>query len=191
MLPRHCLPLVASFAVTLAACSDDPSPRQAAVTPAPATAPLPPRPTPAEQFAEAVVDTGGTQTNDALKITLGGERFGAGEGSFEPGEKIEAIASLLKSHPDARVLVEGYTDSRGSNAANQRLSAERAVAVKQALEQRGIDGSRIETAGRGSAQAVASNDTAEGRAQNRRVELTFVPDASDRLASAAPGSPSG
>jgi outer membrane protein OmpA-like peptidoglycan-associated protein len=63
--------------------------------------------------------------------------------------------------------------------------------VKRALEERGIDGARIDTAGRGSAQAVASNDTPEGRAENRRVELTFVPDATDRLASAGTEAPGG
>jgi outer membrane protein OmpA-like peptidoglycan-associated protein len=188
----HRLVLVASIALTFAACSDNDPPRQAQVAaPEPVAAPLPPRPTPRELFADAVVDIGGMRTNDVLKITLGGDRFGAGQGTFQPGEKIDAIATLLKNHPDARVLVEGFTDSRGSTAVNQRLSAERAAAVKRALEERGIDGARIDTAGRGSAQAVASNDTPEGRAENRRVELTFVPDGADRLASAGSATPGG
>lgn len=181
---RHSWIVAAAVAIAVAGCSNDAPAPQAQVAPPPTAAPPPPPPSEGERFANAIVDIGGTQSNDAIKITLGGERFAAGGGDFQPGDKIDAIARVLKDHPQARVLVEGFTDSRGGMAVNQRLSAERAESVKQALVERGIDGSRIETAGRGSEQAIASNDTAEGRAQNRRVELTFAAKAGDRLASA-------
>lgn len=90
--------------------------------------------------------------------------------------KLDEVALKMKEDPDARALVIGYTDNRGSDAANQRMSERRAQAVKDYLVQRhGIDAARITTEGRGAADPVASNDTAEGRAQNRRavVIITF------------------
>lgn len=90
--------------------------------------------------------------------------------------KLDEVALKMKEDPDARALVIGYTDNRGSDTANQRMSERRAQAVKDYLVQRhGIDAARITTEGRGSADPVASNDTAEGRAQNRRavVIITF------------------
>lgn len=90
--------------------------------------------------------------------------------------KLDEVALKMKEDPDARALVIGYTDNRGSDAANLRMSERRAQAVKDYLVQRhGIDPNRIRTEGRGAADPVASNDTAEGRAQNRRavVVITF------------------
>lgn len=184
---------VALFGVGLAACSDGgrEPPAVAATTAPPVAAPLPERQTPSQQFAEEVVNLGGVRSNDAIKLTLGGERFERGSGEFEPGDKIDAVAQLLQNHPDARVMIEGFTDDRGGNALNQRLSEARAKSVQQALVERGIDATRIEVAGRGPAQPVASNDTAEGRAQNRRVELTFSPNGANRVASAPATTPGG
>jgi len=90
--------------------------------------------------------------------------------------KLDEVALKMKEDPDARALVIGYTDNRGSDAANQRMSERRAQAVKDYLVQRhGIDAARITTEGRGAADPVASNDTAEGRGENRRavVIITF------------------
>lgn len=90
--------------------------------------------------------------------------------------KLDEVALKMKEDPDARALVIGYTDSTGSASANQQMSERRAQAVKDYLVQRhGIDPNRIRTEGRGSADPVASNDTADGRAQNRRavVIITF------------------
>jgi OmpA-OmpF porin, OOP family len=69
------------------------------------------------------------------------------------------------------VDVNGYTDSSGSDAHNQLLSERRADTVKQALIEDGVSASRISTRGEGASNPVASNATAEGRAQNRRVEI--------------------
>ena len=72
------------------------------------------------------------------------------------------------------VHVDGYTDSSGDAAKNVTLSESRAVAVKNRLVAAGIDASRIVTKGHGSANPVASNDTPEGMAKNRRIEMTIA-----------------
>ena len=77
----------------------------------------------------------------------------------------------MKDKPDLRVSVEGHTDSVGSVAYNQTLSERRAKTVRDYLVSQGIDASRITTRGFGKSKPIASNDTAEGRAENRRVEI--------------------
>jgi len=78
----------------------------------------------------------------------------------------------MKQHPEVRALVEGHTDSIGSDAYNQRLSERRANAVADYMEAQGISSSRITTKGWGKSKPVADNRTKEGRARNRRVEIT-------------------
>jgi outer membrane protein OmpA-like peptidoglycan-associated protein len=73
--------------------------------------------------------------------------------------------------PNVRVTVVGHTDSTGSDAINEPLSRERAVAVREYLSARGVSQSRVAVAGRGSHEPVASNDSESGRAANRRVEI--------------------
>jgi len=82
----------------------------------------------------------------------------------------QAVASL-KEAGDVQVSIEGHTDSVGSNEYNMGLSRRRAESVRKYLESQGIDPGRLQTTGFGEEQPVATNDTAEGRAQNRRVEL--------------------
>ena len=90
----------------------------------------------------------------------------------EGKQKIDEIVRELKANPSIRVLIEGHTDSIGSDAYNQRLSERRAMAVADYMESEGIEASRITTKGWGKTKPVASNKTKEGRAQNRRVEIT-------------------
>ena len=78
----------------------------------------------------------------------------------------------MKEHPELRALVEGHTDSIGSEAYNLRLSERRANAVADYMESQGISSSRITTKGWGKSKPVADNRTKEGRAKNRRVEIT-------------------
>jgi len=80
---------------------------------------------------------------------------------------------FMSEHKDYTILLQGHTDSRGSVAYNQKLSEERAVAVKDALVRLGIDSDKIATKGYGESKPVVSNSTDEGRAENRRVEATF------------------
>jgi outer membrane protein OmpA-like peptidoglycan-associated protein len=74
------------------------------------------------------------------------------------------------------VVIEGHTDSVGSDATNQALSEQRAQAVQSALLQRGVSGSQISSVGKGESTPVAGNDSASGRQANRRVELIFSQD---------------
>ncbi len=87
-------------------------------------------------------------------------------------EKVDEVVQTMKQHPEVRATVEGHTDSVGSEAYNQRLSERRANAVRDYLVAHGIDASRITTRGYGKTKPIASNKTAEGRAKNRRVEIT-------------------
>jgi outer membrane protein OmpA-like peptidoglycan-associated protein len=85
------------------------------------------------------------------------------------------VAESLRKYPDTRVQVIGHTDSTGSAAYNQNLSERRAAAVAAVLIEGGVAPSRIQTIGRGETQPIASNQTPEGRAQNRRVEIVILP----------------
>jgi OOP family OmpA-OmpF porin len=86
-------------------------------------------------------------------------------------QDIDNLAGVMKQYPDLNLVIEGHTDRIGSDAYNEKLSRERADAVKNYMvEKNGIDANRIKAIGFGEKQPVASNDTSEGRAQNRRVE---------------------
>jgi outer membrane protein OmpA-like peptidoglycan-associated protein len=84
---------------------------------------------------------------------------------------VDSLAAILKAYPAVAVALEGHTDSTGDAVANKRLSLDRATAVRETLVKSGVDGSRITTAGHGPARPIASNDTEEGRARNRHLEL--------------------
>jgi outer membrane protein OmpA-like peptidoglycan-associated protein len=88
-------------------------------------------------------------------------------------EKLAKVAGIVSGHPGLRLDVEGYTDSVGSDDSNQRLSEQRGSAVRDYLTQQGMPSSSVTSKGLGKSQPVASNDTAEGRQQNRRVELVI------------------
>lgn len=84
---------------------------------------------------------------------------------------LEDAVQTLKAHPDVRIYVKGFSDSRGNPDKNQKLSQERAAAVAAYLESRGIPLSQFTVLGMGSTHPIANNATAAGRAKNRRVEL--------------------
>ena len=81
------------------------------------------------------------------------------------------VVPELKADPRLRVIIEGHTDSVGSDEYNMELSGRRAGAVSKYLVSKGIDSTRLQAKGLGETQPIASNDTEEGRAKNRRVEL--------------------
>jgi len=85
--------------------------------------------------------------------------------------KLDDVVSFAAKYPDAKLVVSGHTDNRGSKAYNQKLSERRAAAVKAYLVKKGVAAERISTQGYGLDQPVADNKTAEGRAKNRRVEI--------------------
>lgn len=88
--------------------------------------------------------------------------------------QLNDYADYMKAVDDVTLKVTGHTDSYGPKAYNEKLSMERADSVKTYLEENGVEGNRIETIGKGESSPVATNKTAEGRAQNRRVELELV-----------------
>ncbi len=88
---------------------------------------------------------------------------------------LSTVSSSLLKYPNSRIEVIGHTDNTGSAAYNQDLSQRRAVAVASVLRENGVPGNRIAAYGRGEDQPIASNLTAEGRAQNRRVEIIIRP----------------
>ncbi len=90
-------------------------------------------------------------------------------------EKLDVVAQALKDHPDQRVVIEGHTDAVGDEDYNDTLSRERADAVRAYLESQGVSSLRLTATGAGEAEPIASNDSPEGRANNRRVEIIIVP----------------
>ncbi|MEY4580689.1 MAG: hypothetical protein RL701_5392 [Pseudomonadota bacterium] len=113
--------------------------------------------------------------SDGVVITMsGGLLFPAGDKQISPiaRDNLDQVAHALKEQPSNTTFkVVGYTDSSGPDAENQQLSAKRAQAVADRLTQSGIAASRISAVGRGEADPIADNETAEGRATNRRVEI--------------------
>jgi OmpA-OmpF porin, OOP family len=91
----------------------------------------------------------------------------------ESSEQLDKIVAVLRLRPNAKTEIHGYTDSRGSDAYNQKLSEKRASAVVEYLVEHGITSPGLSARGFGKANPVASNDTAAGRAQNRRVTVEF------------------
>jgi outer membrane protein OmpA-like peptidoglycan-associated protein len=107
------------------------------------------------------------------KIVLRGVHFDFNKATIRADAKpiLDQAAATLKEHASVAVTVEGHTDSIGSDTYNQKLSVRRAAAVREYLAGQGVDASRMTVVGKGESDPVASNDTADGRAQNRRVEL--------------------
>jgi OmpA-OmpF porin, OOP family len=89
-------------------------------------------------------------------------------------QTVANLAAILKAYPKAQVRLDGHTDNQGDAGDNKKLSLGRADVVKASLVKLGIDAGRVATAGWGQEKPIASNDTEEGRAQNRRTELTVV-----------------
>jgi OOP family OmpA-OmpF porin len=107
------------------------------------------------------------------RVTLRGVNFELGKAVLLPISKdiLQDVARSLVANPEVRVEVGGHTDSTGSRALNERLSLARAESVKAYLIENGVAAERLEVHGYASTQPVATNKTASGRAQNRRVEL--------------------
>lgn len=120
-----------------------------------------------------------TQDERGTVVTLSGAvLFPSGKSTLLPQARLtldDVANALLEGDPDANFVIEGHTDSQGSNARNQQLSIERANAVRDYLVSREIAADRITTVGHGEERPIADNRTAEGRANNRRVEIVIKP----------------
>ena len=137
-------------------CARPPTPPPPKVA---APAPPPPAPPPAKE-----------------KLVLRGVNFDFAKYNIRPGDAavLDEAATTLKANPGVTVDVNGYTDAIGSVEYNQKLSERRAASVVKYLVKAGISEDRLVPKGFGKTDFVATNDTAEGRAQNRRVELIPV-----------------
>ncbi|MDQ3696725.1 MAG: OmpA family protein [Gemmatimonadota bacterium] len=129
-------------------------------------------------FGDFRVAAGGKKLYDALteagRVATQGIYFDIGSDRIRPESTptLKEIGSMLTEHADLKLAIEGHTDNVGNAAANQTLSEKRAAAVKAALVSSfGADASRLEAKGLGATKPSASNDSAEGRQTNRRVEL--------------------
>ena len=105
-------------------------------------------------------------------VTFG---FDSAELTSEARSALNEVANVVSQYTDTRVNIAGHTDNTGDDAYNQRLSERRAQAVGSYLGQNGVSSARLNTRGYGESQPVASNDTEQGRSQNRRVEITLTP----------------
>jgi len=112
-------------------------------------------------------------TDRGLIVTLGDVLFDTGRANLKPGaaSNLNRLVAFLNQYPDRTVRIEGYTDSVGGEDYNQGLSERRADSVKSYLAGEGIGSIRLSASGKGESDPVASNDSAAGRQQNRRVEV--------------------
>jgi outer membrane protein OmpA-like peptidoglycan-associated protein len=118
------------------------------------------------------------QTRDTARgliVNMSDVLFDTAKSSLRPmaREKLAKVAGIVSGHPGLRLDVEGHTDSVGGDDYNQRLSEQRGAAVRDYLMQQGMPVSSVTAKGFGKTQPVASNDTAQGRQQNRRVEIVI------------------
>ena len=116
------------------------------------------------------------QTESGVVVTLGDVLFETGETDLrsEAMESLVEVVDLLQSEPDKQIRIEGHTDSTGNEEANLLISQQRADAVLEALVSLGVDADRVTSVGMGQDFPIASNDTEDGRAQNRRVDVILL-----------------
>lgn len=129
----------------------------------------------AEELQRQIDTLEAEATERGLVLTLGDVLFATGSAEIQGGtnQNLEKLVNFLKQYPDRQVLIEGHTDNVGSATFNQTLSRQRAESVRRFLVNRGIESSRLSVSGYGYERPVASNDTATGRQQNRRVEVVI------------------
>ncbi len=129
----------------------------------------------AEELAKQVSELQARPTDRGLILTLGDVLFDFGEATLKTGgmQTVNKLAEFLNEYPERNILIEGFTDSIGSEEFNRGLSAQRAENVKNALMSNGVRSDRIRTYGYGTQHPVASNASEEGRRQNHRVEVVI------------------
>lgn len=117
----------------------------------------------------------GRQTDRGMVITIGDLLFGTDTPQLRGGglRNVDKLADFMTRYPLRSVLIEGFTDSTGSEGHNQLLSEQRADAVRNAMVERGVDRARLTTRGYGEAHPVAGNESPGGRQLNRRVEIVL------------------
>lgn len=144
-----------------------------------------------EQTSGSGVDVTEVDNGSAILVNLPeGVTFDVGSYTLKPAfrDTLMKVADSLKQYPSSLIDVYGHTDSTGSEAFNQTLSENRARTVANFLISQGVPAARIRSQGFGETMPVTENDTAQGRARNRRVEIKIVPVTQDDVAAARAGS---
>jgi outer membrane protein OmpA-like peptidoglycan-associated protein len=132
----------------------------------------------AEQSAELQRQIDALQakvTDRGLVLTLGDVLFTSGQADLKAAASgnLNKLVNFLNQYPTRTVMIEGFTDSVGSDDYNQALSQRRADSVKSYLTRQGVDGARLTASGKGESEPLEGNDTADGRQQNRRVAVVI------------------
>ena len=119
------------------------------------------------------IEDRGRPLDGATWFDLDGLTFRAGSSSLLPSSRarLELLAEILGLFPNVRLTIAGHTDNQGEPGANMNLAAARAESVASALTQLGIDATRLTVLGLGAQRPIADNETAAGRARNRRIAL--------------------
>ena len=125
-----------------------------------------------------LADMEAKKTARGMVITLGDVLFDTNQAQLKSGgmRNVQKLADFFKQYPQRKVMIEGFTDSTGSDSRNQELSEQRAYSVRSALLDMGVGNERITSRGYGPSYPVASNDNAAGRQLNRRVEIIVSDD---------------
>lgn len=126
-----------------------------------------------EELQRMIVALNARETDRGIVVTLGDVLFATGQSTLRGGTtaNLDTLAAFLGRYDERQVLVEGHTDSVGSDAENLALSQRRADAVRTYLLSRQVDSGRVNAVGKGEAFPIADNGSATGRQQNRRVEV--------------------
>ncbi|MHA7836749.1 MAG: OmpA family protein [bacterium] len=129
----------------------------------------------AEELRSQLTELDTRQTDRGLIVTMSDVLFALDEAELQPAARdaLEQVAGLLQEYPDRKVIVEGHTDSLGSEQYNRELSRRRAAAVARVLERNGVSSNRLEVRGLGESRPIAPNDSKAGRLENRRVEIVL------------------
>lgn len=130
----------------------------------------------AEALRRQLSELNAKQTDRGLIVTLGDVLFETAKADLKPGAhaNLTKLVSVLQQQPERSLVIEGHTDSVGSESYNQELSQRRADSVKVFLLSQGVAANRITAVGKGESIPVASNDSSSGRQMNRRVEIVIA-----------------
>ena len=132
----------------------------------------------AREIDNAVPGADVVRVGEGIKLVLNENavRFDTNKSTLTLNAKanLDKLVKVFTDYPDTNIIIYGYTDNTGTVAYNQTLSEQRAASVKAYLASRGLSAARFQTTGMGVADPIATNDTPDGRSQNRRVEFAIV-----------------
>lgn len=132
----------------------------------------------AREIDQALPGADVVRVGEGIKLVLGENavRFNTNKSSLtaEAKANLDKLVKVFNEYPDTNIVIYGYTDNTGTPEYNLKLSGERAASVKNYLSGKGLNASRFTTSGLGIADPIASNETVDGRSQNRRVEFAIT-----------------